>query len=146
MLNSINCLVCNKKCKKNAVKYCSLKCLANYKWQETVKEIEKNNGFAPKDSYGRVRVMRRYLLQTRGTGCACCGLTIWQNHPIPLIMDHIDGNALNNTLSNLRLICCNCDGLSSTYKGRNRGKGRSYRRDRYLKIIDVNKKEGNNGK
>jgi len=133
MSETLNCLICGKECKRNAVRYCSLQCLADHKWQETVKEIEKNNGFAAKDSYSRVRIMRRYLLQTRGHKCDSCGLETWQNNPIPLTMDHIDGDSSNNSLPNLRLICCNCDALSSTYKGRNKGKGkgRAYRRQRY---------------
>lgn len=46
-------------------------------------------------------------------------------------MDHIDGNSENNDLDNLRLICCNCDAQTSTYKAKNIGKGRHYRRQRY---------------
>ena len=49
----------------------------------------------------------------------------------PLVIDHIDGNSENNNLSNLRVICPNCDSLTSTYKGLNKGNGRAYRRKRY---------------
>lgn len=133
MSDTINCLFCGTACKRNAIKYCSLRCQADHRWTNTVKDIERNNGFAPTDSYGKVSTMRRYLLQTRGHKCASCGLETWQNNPIPLTMDHIDGDSSNNSLPNLRLICCNCDALSSTYKGRNKGKGkgRAYRRQRY---------------
>jgi len=37
-------------------------------------------------------------------------------------MDHIDGNTENNVKENLRLLCCNCHALTSTYKGKNIGK------------------------
>lgn len=37
-------------------------------------------------------------------------------------MDHIDGNSDNWFYNNLRLICRNCDGLLSTFAGRNVGK------------------------
>jgi hypothetical protein len=46
-------------------------------------------------------------------------------------MDHIDGNSENNHLSNLRLVCGNCDMLLPTYKSKNKGNGRAYRRERY---------------
>ena len=48
-----------------------------------------------------------------------------------LVLDHVDGDASNNRRENLRLICPNCDSQLPTYKSRNRGKGRAWRRERY---------------
>ena len=56
---------------------------------------------------------------------------MWQALPLTLIMDHIYGNATNNRRENLRLVCPNCDSQLPTYKSRNRGNGRHYRRERY---------------
>ncbi len=44
-----------------------------------------------------------------------------------LVSDHIDGNWRNNIENNLRLICPNCDSLTHTYAGLNRGNGRKGR-------------------
>jgi len=43
--------------------------------------------------------------------------------PIPLVLDHIDGNAMNYAVVNLRLVCGNCNMQLSTFAGKNRGKG-----------------------
>jgi hypothetical protein len=70
------------------------------------------------------KVMRTYIINRHGHRCQQCGLTEWRGHVIPLVCDHIDGNAQNCEIENFRLICNNCDSISSTYKGKNRGNGR----------------------
>ena len=47
---------------------------------------------------------------------------------IPLEIEHIDGNYLNNRESNLTLLCPNCHSLTATYKGANQGNGRKDRK------------------
>lgn len=37
--------------------------------------------------------------------CEGCGRTTWEGRPIPLELDHIDGDRTNNRLENLRLLC-----------------------------------------
>jgi len=51
--------------------------------------------------------------------CYSCGETSWLNSPIPLELEHIDGNHLNNNLDNLTLLCPNCHALTNTYRGKN---------------------------
>jgi hypothetical protein len=54
--------------------------------------------------------------------CSSCKLDSWLSKPIPLELDHIDGNHLNNNLVNLRLLCPNCHAQTSTYRGKNKKK------------------------
>lgn len=75
--------------------------------------------------------IRRYLLRSRPRKCQSCNTAKWLGKPVPLDVDHIDGNHKNNSEDNLRLICPNCHALTATYKSRNRGNGRAFRRQRY---------------
>lgn len=47
--------------------------------------------------------------------------------PIPLELEHKDGNHRNNTPSNVCLLCPNCHSQTDTYGSKNRGQGRSDR-------------------
>lgn len=51
--------------------------------------------------------------------CSMCKNTEWNDKPIPLELDHIDGVHNNNELSNLRLLCPNCHAQTDTYRGKN---------------------------
>lgn len=55
--------------------------------------------------------------------CSVCGLDVWLEKPIPLELDHIDGNNQNNSLDNLRLVCPNCHAFTPTYRGKNKNSG-----------------------
>lgn len=52
--------------------------------------------------------------------CEVCKNTEWNNKPIPLELDHINGERTNNTLENLRILCPNCHAQTPTYKTKNR--------------------------
>jgi len=52
--------------------------------------------------------------------CAICKMDpIWNDKPLMLQLDHINGDHSNNRIENLRLLCPNCHTQTDTYTGRN---------------------------
>jgi len=68
--------------------------------------------------------LKRYLLEQKVLEpvCSDCGLSSWRGRPIPLELDHRNGDRHDNELANLRLLCPNCHALTPTYRGKNRGR------------------------
>lgn len=59
------------------------------------------------------------LIKLRGHKCECCGLTEWNNQPIPLEVHHCDKDKTNNEPNNLKLYCPNCHYFTDGYRNRN---------------------------
>ncbi|MEU8668340.1 HNH endonuclease signature motif containing protein [Streptomyces anulatus] len=62
--------------------------------------------------------------------CSLCGTgRMWRDRPLPLEVDHIDGNWRNNRPRNLQLLCPNCHSTTDTYRGRGKGRRASAESD-----------------
>lgn len=77
--------------------------------------------YLTKNSGVQSNKLRKYLIDAKvfEKKCSCCNSTTWLDFPIPLELDHIDGDNTNNELSNLRMLCPNCHALTPTYRGKN---------------------------
>ena len=122
---------------KSQKKYCSNKCQANHQFEVYIKNWKagKVDGGRGRNTRNISRHIKRYLVEKCGEACTKCG---WNEAHIiggvvPLEIDHIDGNSENNIEANLQLICPNCHSLTATFRNRNYGKGRDWRKEKYRK-------------
>jgi Zn finger protein HypA/HybF involved in hydrogenase expression len=65
------------------------------------------------------RLKKRIVLE-QNQKCNHCGIDKWNNKPIVLELEHIDGNHYNNERENLEVICPNCHSQTDTWRGRNK--------------------------
>lgn len=100
--------------------YCNNACYGLHKRQRTFESIIAGN-------ISERSTIKKTFIDKYGHRCFECKNTEWLGKPIPLEVDHIDGDAGNNDINNLRLLCPNCHALTDTWKGRNKGNGRAAR-------------------
>lgn len=68
------------------------------------------------------KTLRKYYLKGEYTPyiCAICGQEpFWNNKPMTLILDHINGHNKDDRLNNLRWVCPNCNSQLETTNGKN---------------------------
>ena len=131
--------MCGDLIAKYANKYCSNLCQSNYTYQKYILnwkqgEADGSRGIKAKNMSGHII---RYIMEKYNMKCAKCG---WNElNPITLKVtlevDHIDGNSENNSEDNLILLCTNCHSITQNYKNLNKGHGRAWRREKYVKIV-----------
>ena len=84
----------------------------------TIKEILVRNS-----TYTSMTTLKRRLTQEGLLAeiCGSCSLgPIWNQEPLTLQIDHINGDSRDHRLENLRLLCPNCHSQTKTFAGRNK--------------------------
>jgi len=76
-----------------------------------------SKSFSRRNNTVKKRITRDKLLVN---SCLWCGITdTWNDKPITLELDHINGDPTDNRIDNLRLLCPNCHSQTPTSKGKN---------------------------
>lgn len=65
----------------------------------------------------RVRLIKEKIKKHE---CEICKMTEWMGQPIPLELDHKNGNNSDHRLENLRIICPNCHHQTPTHSCKKR--------------------------
>ncbi|HEX3317209.1 MAG TPA: hypothetical protein VHR88_04275 [Solirubrobacteraceae bacterium] len=71
-------------------------------------------------TYNRSNLKRRlYRAGLKERACELCGQgEVWRGRPMSLIIDHVNGEATDNRLENLRIVCPNCAATLETHCGK----------------------------
>jgi len=86
------------------------------KYRPAKEYLELNGDFISTHKL-RLKLIREGIKQHQ---CEICNLSVWNEQPISLELDHINGVRNDNRLENLRVICPNCHSQTPTYKNKNR--------------------------
>ena len=107
--------------------------------QQTKDKMNWNkNKYNADFSYNGIGSHKKVLIQERGHKCESCNLTDWLGEPIPLELEHCDGDNKNNVKENLLLLCPNCHAKTTFYRGRNMNSGKLKVTDEQI-INEINK-------
>ena len=132
ILKEKNCLYCGALLtKKNAKKFCCNAHQQQFQRDKTWSRADRDGVWYTESCNSVSRGAKNYLIARRGYRCEICGITEWKQGPIPLVLDHIDGESDNWSLNNIRLVCRNCDGELPTFCGRNQKNGHQSKRQKY---------------
>lgn len=108
-LGNCDCEYCGKtfepRSRSDARRFCSNRCQSEWQYYNvTILKVKE----------GKI-INRRFLIERDGKKCSCCNMTSWNELPIPLDVDHIDGDPKNNFPDNLRFLCPNCHRQTTTW-------------------------------
>lgn len=103
------CKICNNPTKKT---FCSKTCESQFRRNETYQKLKNGSYIGNCTSQNSIR---KALIQIKGHQCEDCKNTVWKTEPINLTLHHIDGDAFNNKIDNLQLLCWNCHSMTHNY-------------------------------
>ncbi len=120
-----NCLNCNHQVVNRM--FCDRICRSAYGFKQRCKQVESTGIFYKDSVYSTgssVDFVRKYIIYKHSPNCSICGLAPrWNDKPLVLTLDHINGKPNDWSLDNLRLVCPNCDRQLPTFGSKNRGNG-----------------------
>ena len=86
-------------------------------WKKKYELADILDGKYPQYSAAKLskRLVKENYLEYR---CNSCGIEEYNNKPISLELNHINGNGYDHQLENLELLCPNCHSQTPTYRSK----------------------------
>ena len=114
------------KCKPSTLNNYLEKMDIKYAGRQDWNKGKTSNNYIPAQEYAKKDFVKSYILKEKlikegikEYRCEICGLTEWQNKPIPLELHHKDCNHFNNNFNNLQILCPNCHAQQEGNAGAN---------------------------
>lgn len=122
------CKICGKKIDaKNKSGMCN-ECYVQTRQAEKIQHWLETGDTGTAPAQHPPDIIRKYVFNKQDGKCAICGMkNEWNGKELKFIFDHIDGNAADSSVSNVRLICPNCDSQLDTFKSKNKNSARQFR-------------------
>lgn len=89
----------------------------NWGEEKNLSEILVKDSSYTNTSKLKERLLKKGLMNYK---CYKCGGREWLGEPIPLELEHINGDRFDNRIENLTLLCPNCHAQTDTYRGKNK--------------------------
>lgn len=138
--NIVACAACSKEIERKPSQmgkfsFCSSLCRTQFNYKEFIVKWMNNEVTGNKGKGGTSKYIRRFIIEKFEGKCGSCGVgSIWNNKPLTLQLDHIDGDCSNNTEENLRLLCPNCHTQTNNWGSKNDKPSARYYGNRYKEL------------
>lgn len=92
-----------------------------YKTHNWAKKIPTINILVEDSDYPtsklKSRLLKEGLFEHK---CYECGIREWRGSPVPIELEHKNGNSRDHRIENLTILCLHCHAMTSTWRGRNK--------------------------